>query len=115
MQLALYTRVLILQEESRKAVGIEHRRVLPPAILATSTGRLITMTEDEMATALDDLDNLFNEIAELALRPDDADLPPRLSGEAAEACHHCPFSMGDIRLCAPEGEPLGLRPIEESE
>ncbi|MDP6899553.1 MAG: UvrD-helicase domain-containing protein [Candidatus Thalassarchaeaceae archaeon] len=115
MQLALYTRVLILQEESRKAVGIQHRRVLPPAILATSTGRMITMSDDEMTTALDDLDNLFKQIAELALRPGDADLPPRLSGEAAEACHHCPFSMGDIRLCAPEGEPLGLRPIEESE
>ncbi len=114
MQLALYTRALMLQESSRESSHRPHRKVLPPAILAATTGRLIVMTEDEMNTALNDLQVLFESLGELTLRSDD-EIPPRLSGEAAMACNHCPFAMGDIRLCAPEGEPLGLHLQDESE
>ena len=72
------------------------------------------MTEDEIATALADLDVLLKGLAELALRDEDDDPPPRLSGEASHVCTKCPFSMGDIRLCAPEGEPLGFQAKDES-
>jgi superfamily I DNA/RNA helicase len=113
MQLALYTLALQRQEQAREADGRDSRTVLPPAILSTATGRLIAMTPEEMTAALQDLENLFVTLAELALRDEEAEAPPRLAGAAASACDHCPFAMGDIRLCAPEGEPLGLRQRQE--
>ena len=67
------------------------------------------MTEDELAMALEDLDVLLKNLAKLALSNEDEDAPPRLSGDASHVCEQCPFAMGEIRLCAPEGEPLGLR------
>ena len=114
MQLALYTLALSRQEQARENTPHGARRVLPPAILSATTGRLIFMTEDEIATAIEDLDILLKGLAELALCDEDADPPPRLSGDASHVCAKCPFSMGDIRLCAPEGEPLGLQPKDES-
>ena len=114
MQLALYTLALSQQEHARQNTPHGSRRVLPPAILSATTGRLIVMTEDEIATAIEDLDILLKQLAELALCGDDEDPPPRLSGDASHVCAKCPFSMGDIRLCAPEGEPLGLQSKDES-
>jgi len=114
MQLALYTRALQRQESARKDRGLPSRIVLPPAILAAATGRLIEMTESEMESALADLDTLLASLADLSLADEEAELPPRLSGSAAAACQSCPFAIGDIRLCAPAGEPLGPRPVEES-
>ena len=114
MQLALYTLALSQQERARENTPHGARQVLPPAILSATTGRLIVMTEDEIAKALEDLDILLKGLAELALRGEDEDPPPRLSGDASHVCAKCPFSMGDIRLCAPEGEPLGLQSKDES-
>ena len=114
MQLALYTLALSRQEQARENTPHGARRVLPPAILSATTGRLIFMTEEEIATAIEDLDILLKGLAELALCDDDEDPPPRLSGDASHVCAKCPFSMGDIRLCGPEGEPLGLQPKDES-
>ena len=114
MQLALYTLALSHQERARENTPSGARRVLPPAILSATTGRLIVMTEDEITTAIEDLDILLKELAKLALCGEDAEAPPRLSGAASHVCSKCPFSMGDIRLCAPEGEPLGLQPRDES-
>ena len=114
MQLALYTLALSEQERTRENTPSGARRVLPPAILSATTGRLIVMTDDEIAKAIEDLDILLKRLAELALCGEDESPPPRLSGDAAHVCEKCPFSMGDIRLCAPEGEPLGLQPRDES-
>ena len=76
MQLALYSRTLQLQENSRDEQGYPSREVLPPAILSSVTGRMITMTESEMKSALNDLDGLLNEIAKLSLRDGNDDPPP---------------------------------------
>ena len=76
MQLALYSRTLQLQENSRDEQGYPSREVLPPAILSSATGRMITMTESEMESALNDLDELLDEIARLSLRDGNNEPPP---------------------------------------
>lgn len=104
MQLALYTRALIDTEGKRD----KPREVMPPAILVATTGRLIEMTPEESDAAQQELEELLADLARLAIRgADDAEQFPRLEGEAAEACKTCPFALGDIRICAPAGEPLG--------
>ena len=67
MQLALYTMALIRQEEAREKAGVQHRIVLPPAILSATTGRMILMTKEEMFAALSDLESLLHQLAKLAL------------------------------------------------
>jgi hypothetical protein len=86
MQLAFYTLALIRQEEARKNEGIPHREVLPPAILSTTTGRMILMTKNEMHEALDALLALLQEFAELTLR-----------GVVDNDCK-CPLNLSNIRL-----------------
>ncbi|CAI8401936.1 MAG: Uncharacterised protein [Marine Group II euryarchaeote MED-G33] len=86
MQLALYTLSLIRQEQARERAGIASRKVLPPAILSTTTGRMIMMTEDEMESALGELMTLLQEIAELALQDQDE-----------QECN-CSLSLSNLRL-----------------
>ena len=86
MQLAFYTLALIRQEEARKNAGFPSREVLPPAILSTTTGRMIVMTNDEMHEALDALLILLQKFAELALRE-----------EVDKDCK-CPLNLNNIRL-----------------
>ena len=86
MQLALYTLSLIRQEQARERAGIASRKVLPPAILSTTTGRMIMMTEDEMESALGELMILLQEIAELALQDQDE-----------QECN-CSLSLSNLRL-----------------
>ena len=86
MQLAFYTLALIRQEEARKNAGFPSREVLPPAILSTTTGRMIVMTNDEMHEAIEELLNLLQVFAELTLRE-----------EADKDCQ-CPLNIRNIRL-----------------
>ena len=86
MQLALYTLTLIRQEQARERAGIPHRKVLPPAILSATTGRMIMMTEEEMNDSLVDLEALLQEIAELALQD-----------EIGHECE-CSLNLSNIRL-----------------
>ena len=86
MQLALYTLTLIRQENARERAGIPYRKVLPPAILSTTTGRMIVMTEDEMNDAIDELTTLLQQIAELALQD-----------EFEQDCN-CPLNLSNMRM-----------------
>ncbi len=86
MQLALYTLTLIRQEEARKERSIPHREVLPPAILCTTTGRMIVMTEEEMNTALADLESLLKTLGKLALED-----------VSVHDCD-CPLDLSNVRL-----------------
>jgi len=86
MQLALYTLTLLRQEQARERAGIPFRKVLPPAILSTTTGRMIVMTEDEMDAAIEELATLLQQIAELALQD-----------ELEQDCN-CSLNLSNIRL-----------------
>jgi len=83
MQLALYSRTLQLQENSRLEQGFPSREVLPPAILCSATGRIITMTIQEMESALSDLQKLLHEIAILSLCDADEGPPSCTCGGCA--------------------------------
>ena len=86
MQLALYTLALTHQEEARKRLDIPHRLVLPPAILCATTGRMIVMTESEIASALEDLESLLETLAMLSLE-----------GDIMQNCD-CPLGLSNIRM-----------------
>ena len=87
MQLALYTYALLQQEKARENAGITSRVVLPPAILSAVSGRMIVMDEDEMKSALDDLDKLLQNIAESVLTYDQQG---NINLEKSDC--HCKFS-----------------------
>lgn len=108
MQLAIYTLVLSRQEEARRTAGLPHREVLPPGILIAATGRLVTMTPEQISQALDDLDSLLARIAQVSVESrTDVEQFPRKTDPDDPACKHCPYFLGHIRICGPEGTPLG--------
>jgi len=110
MQLAIYTLVLSRQEDARKAAGLPHREVLPPGILIAATGRLVTMTTEEISQALSDLNSLLTRIAHVSVESkSDVEQFPRKSDADDPACQHCPYFLGDIRICGPEGATLGAQ------
>ena len=86
MQLALYTLTLMRQEQARERADLPFRKVLPPAILSTTTGRMIVMTDDEMFLAIEELTALLQQIAEFALQD-----------ELEQECN-CPLNLSNIRL-----------------
>ncbi len=109
MQLYLYHLTLVRQEIAREQAGIPAREVLPPAILSVATGRLISWTQDE----LDEVGTRFEELlldlakVELSSTLSEEDYP-RLTEDDREVCEGCPLHYGDIRLCGPVGDSLGV-------
>ena len=109
MQLFLYHRCLVRQEEMRGREGMAARKVLPPAILSAATGRLISWTDEELEEMESDFEALLTKLAkaEAAERHDEANFP-RLPLESLDVCKSCPYFRGEVRLCAPEGMALGV-------
>ena len=108
MQLYLYHLCLVRQEAMRAAQGLVSREVQLPAILVASTGRLISWTEEEFECIAIEFDELLHSLALVEVKDrEDESCFPRLSGENAEICKTCPFNIGKVRLCAPEGIALG--------
>ena len=108
MQLYLYHLCLVRQEAMRAAQGLGAREVQLPAILVASTGRLISWTEEEFECIAIEFDELLHSLALVEVKDrQDESCFPRLSGENAEICKTCPFNIGKVRLCAPEGIALG--------
>jgi hypothetical protein len=104
LQLALYTMVL---ERLQSSIPEDKRRkILPPAIQASASGRLIAMSEDELVQAKLDFAQLLERMVEMRIRPQDE--PARLPSDQSETCKTCPYYFGQIRLCGPEGEQLGI-------
>ncbi len=104
LQLALYTMVL---ERLQSSIPEDKRRkILPPAIQASASGRLIAMSEDELVQAKLDFAQLLERMVEMRIRPQDE--PVRLPSDQSETCKTCPYYFGQIRLCGPEGEQLGI-------
>ncbi|MCS5537599.1 MAG: PD-(D/E)XK nuclease family protein, partial [Candidatus Poseidoniaceae archaeon] len=87
LQLALYSIVL---EKSQEGLPDDIARgVLPPAIQACASGRMLTMTKEELMQAKLDLATLLDTTAQMHLNPDNE--PRRLPADDCEACIKCPY------------------------
>jgi hypothetical protein len=104
LQLALYT--MVLERLQFSLPEKERRKVLPPAIQASASGRMIVMTEAELTQAKLDFSELLEQMVDMKLNPHDE--PERLPKEQGETCRTCPYYYSGIRLCGPQGEPLGI-------
>jgi hypothetical protein len=111
LQLALYS--LALEAiESRKPMH-QQRKILPPALLLGANGRMIQLSEGAFKQAKDDLEAHLAWRASVHLNPDLEAPPQRISDPGT--CQSCPYFMGDLRRCAPLGEPVGfLNPSDDS-
>jgi hypothetical protein len=111
LQLALYS--LALEAiESRKPTH-QQRKILPPALLLGANGRMIQLSEGAFKQAKDDLEAHLAWRASVHLNPDLEAPPQRISDPGT--CQSCPYFMGDLRRCAPLGEPVGfLNPSDDS-
>jgi len=107
LQLTLYSMVLEAIEANKP--DHEQRIVLPPALLLGANGRMLNLGSDDFKDAKDDLNADLEWRALLHVAQEGADEPPRLPAASA-LCQTCPFYMGDVRRCAPAGEPLGFIP-----
>ena len=104
LQLALYS--LALEAiESRKPTHLQ-RQILPPALLLGANGRMVQLSKEAFQQAKEDLENHLAWRASVHLNPDMEAPPQRLS--EPETCQSCPYYMGDLRRCAPLGEPVGF-------
>jgi len=104
LQLTLYS--LALQAIEDRKPEDERRTVLPPALLLGANGRLIQLTQSEYDDAIDDLRAHLMWRSAVHLNPL-MEEPERLPSGSA-SCRTCPFFRGDLRRCAPQGEPLGF-------
>ena len=104
LQLALYTMVLermqLLQPEKAR------RRVLPPAIQVSASGRLISMSEEDLIQSKIDFVNLLDMVANMKINPHDE--PERLDSEYIDTCKKCPYYFGEVKLCGPKETALGV-------
>ena len=105
LQLTLYS-IALEAAESLKPES-ERRKILPPAIQVSASGRMIRMTDDDFTKARKDLDELIDWIGRTAALGEGAKPPARLPMSESSTCEACPFYNGSIRLCGPEGERLG--------
>ena len=111
MQLSLYNKALSIWQKSTT----NSRKVLPPAILVAASGRLVSWNKEETKQNSTALDELLAWMARVAggEKPSLHELP-RLGEDEKETCQKCPFYIGDIRICAPVGEELGIIKSDES-
>jgi len=105
LQLTLYSMALEVGESIKPEE--ERRKILPPAIQVSASGRMIRMTDDDYSRAREDLDRLIKWIGETAALEEEVEPPKRLPMTKSSTCESCPYYSGSIKLCGPEGEPLG--------
>ena len=104
LQLTLYS-VALEAIEARKPEA-ERRCILPPALLLGANGRMVELSEGAFEQAKVDLMAHLDWRASVHLEAQHEE-PGRLS-PGSTACQQCSFYRGDLRRCAPEGEPLGF-------
>ena len=105
LQLTLYS---IALEVGEMAKPLEQRRkILPPAIQVSASGRMIRMRDEEFELAKRDLDSLIQWSGEVSVADEGKEAPQRLPIEQKSTCEKCPFYTGTIKLCGPIGEMLG--------
>lgn len=105
LQLTLYSLALEIAENAKPAN--KQRKILPPAIQISASGRMVRMHEEEFKQAKLDLISLIEWAGETAAAGDGIKAPSRLPIEQKSTCEKCPFYTGTIKLCGPIGEKLG--------
>jgi ATP-dependent exoDNAse (exonuclease V) beta subunit len=105
LQLTLYSLALEIGEAMKPES--ERRKILPPAIQISASGRLVRMTDDDYKKARLDLDELVRWIGETEALGEELSPPNRLPVVQSRTCESCPYYSGSIKLCGPEGERLG--------
>ena len=105
LQLALYSIALEVGEMAKPSD--RRRKILPPAIQVSASGRMIRMRDEEFEIAKQDLDSLIQWSGEMSVSGEGQEAPFRLPVEQKSTCEKCPFYTGTIKLCGPIGEKLG--------
>ena len=105
LQLALYSIALEIGEMSKPVE--KRRKILPPAIQVSASGRVVRMHEEDFEKAKQDLNSLIQWSGEMAAAGQGVEAPVRLPIEQKSTCEKCPFYTGTIKLCGPIGEMLG--------
>ena len=95
------------KQESLKSVD-ERRNVRPPALLISTSGRLVEMPVEMYEEAKNELSMLLQWIAKLTANQNDISEPKRLPMDSIDICKKCPFYKGELRMCGPEGTDLGI-------
>ena len=105
LQLALYSIALEVGEMAKPSD--RRRKILPPAIQVSASGRMIRMRDEEFELAKKDLESLIQWSGEMSVSGQGQEAPLRLPVEQKSTCEKCPFYTGTIKLCGPIGEKLG--------
>jgi len=105
LQLALYSLALEIAESSKPKE--ERRKILPPAIQVSASGRMIRMHDEDFKQARIDLISLVEWSGEIAAAGESVQPPQRLPMSQENTCKTCPFYSGTIKLCGPIDEMLG--------
>jgi len=113
LQLALYCLALEMGESTKPSD--QRREILPPAILVGASGRMIRLTDTEFDAAKTQLLELLDWMGRTSAEGEGATPPSRLPMAESEPCRSCPFNAGHIKLCGPEGAPLGPASQESQE
>ena len=106
LQLTLYSMVF-QKQESFKAED-ERRKIKPPALLISTSGRLVEMPQKMYEEAQNELASLLEWIAVLTANQNDVSEPKRLPMDSIDTCKKCPFYKGELRMCGPDGADLGI-------
>jgi hypothetical protein len=106
LQLTLYSMVF-QKQESFKAED-ERRKIKPPALLISTSGRLVEMPQKMYEEAQNELASLLKWIGVLTANQNDVSEPKRLPMDSIDTCKKCPFYKGELRMCGPDGTDLGI-------
>ncbi len=106
LQLTLYSMVFQKQESLKS--DAERRSIKPPALLISTSGRLVEMPVEMYEEAQKELSMLLQWIGRLTANQNDISEPKRLPMDSIDICKKCPFYKGELRMCGPEGTDLGI-------
>ena len=95
------------KQESFKSEDVR-RRIKPPALLISTSGRLVEMPQKMYEEAQTELSSLLEWIAALTANENVVSEPKRLPIDSIDICKKCPFYKGELRMCGPEGTDLGI-------
>ena len=99
---------MVFQKQESLKSDAERRSIKPPALLISTSGRLVEMPVEMYEEAQIELSILLEWIARLTANQNEISEPKRLPMDAIDICKKCPFYKGELRMCGPEGTDLGI-------